>query len=460
MSPKTILVWFRNDLRIHDNEILLEAINKAERVLPVYCFDDRQFRETATGSRKTGVKRARFLLESVADLKQTLQKAGGDLLVVQGHPEIVLPEIARKYEIAEVYHHREVAHEETHISTLVEDALWKLHINLKHFIGHTMYHKEDLPFPIKDIPDVFATFKKKVERDSEIRPCFATPQHIPLPDNVEESALPSLSDLGYPETADDNAALFIGGEHEGLKHLHELFIQPQLSKKVTSNLSPWLALGCLSIRQVYWVMKEYISNPDYGGFASQVILELLWRDYYRFMFKKHGNKFFRETGFTGKPLTFAENQELQFEKWKTGHTGMPFIDAVMRELNATGYVSFTGRTAVASYLIKNLAVNWTWGAAYFEEKLIDYSPASNWGNWAAIAGVGNNPKENRDINLQKEALNYDPKGDYVRKWVPELACIPGAQVHQPWLLSETETENYGIGNTIYDAVISNLQTAT
>src|SRR6476469_10286549 len=159
---KTILVWFRNDLRIHDNEILLEATLKASIIVPVYIFDPRYYTQTSFGTLKTGHFRAKFTLESVADLKLSLQSLGGDLLILSGKPEELLPELAKQYQVDEVYHHREVASEETKISSLVEDALWKMQINLKHFIGHTMYHKEDLPFPIKDIPDVFTKFRKKV----------------------------------------------------------------------------------------------------------------------------------------------------------------------------------------------------------------------------------------------------------------------------------------------------------
>ena len=181
MSERTILVWFRNDLRIHDNEILLEAIRKADKVLPVYCFDPFYFTKTTTGEPKTGNFRARFLLESVADLRKNLQAHGAELIIRTGHPAEILPLLAEEYHVNEVYHHREVAHEETDISEQVEAALWKIKLNLKHFIGHTLYHKEDLPFPIKDIPDSFATFKKKIERDSNVRPCIDTPGEISTP---------------------------------------------------------------------------------------------------------------------------------------------------------------------------------------------------------------------------------------------------------------------------------------
>ncbi len=207
MSERTILVWFRNDLRIHDNEILLEAVRKADKVLPVYCFDPYYFEKTSSGNSKTGNIRARFLLESVADLRKNLKNIGGELIIRIGNPAEILPQLAEQYHINEVYHHREVAHEETQISEEVEAALWKIKLNLKHFIGHTLYHKEDLPFPIKDIPDSFAVFKKKVERDSNVRPCIGTPGKpfippiLPMPESC-----PRCRNLGFDELEDDPRA--------------------------------------------------------------------------------------------------------------------------------------------------------------------------------------------------------------------------------------------------------------
>ena len=197
MSGKTILVWFRKDLRIHDNEILTEAVRKGGSIIPVYCFDPRQFELTSFNTSKTGLIRAKFLLESVADLRNSFRAAGGDLIIRIGKPESILPELVAKYKVHEVYHHREVASEETGVSTLVENALWKLKINLKHFIGHTLYHKEDLPFPINTIPDVFTNFRKKVERDSSVRSCFKAPGAMKFPENMETGALPELFDFGF-----------------------------------------------------------------------------------------------------------------------------------------------------------------------------------------------------------------------------------------------------------------------
>lgn len=433
MSEKTILVWFRNDLRIHDNEILLEATLKGTKVLPVYCVDPRYFTQTEYGTLKTGNFRAQFFLESLACLKQSLKNLGGDLLIVTGKPEELIPDICKKYGVDAVYHHREVASEETEISSNVEDALWKMQINLKHFIGHTMYHKEDLPFPIKDIPDVFTNFRKKVEREGEIRPSFESPTEINLPENVESSEVPSIEDLGlkYPDKDDRSVLDFKGGEVEALKRLNYYLWETDLLlnyKKTrngliggdySSKFSPWLAAGCLSPRAIYWEVKKYEKERGANDSTYWLIFELLWRDYFRFMFKKHGTSYFMQTGIKGAEPELAPNQEELFELWKNAETGIAFIDANMKELNLTGFMSNRGRQVVASYLVNDLKVNWTWGAAYFEEKLIDYSPASNWGNWAYVAGVGNDPRENRYFNVEKQAKDYDPKGEFVDLWLTQ-----------------------------------------
>jgi deoxyribodipyrimidine photo-lyase len=442
MDERTILVWFRNDLRIHDNEILLEATRKANKILPVFCFDPFYFQTTGFGTRKTGPLRARFLIESVADLRQSLKKLGGDLIIRIGHPADIIPELAFKYGVSEVYHHREVAAEETRISAEVEAALWKLKLNLKHFIGHTLYHKEDLPFPIKDIPDVFNTFRKKVERDSAIRNCFDSPDKISTPLIDDAGMLPCLNDLGLESLDTHEDGYFKGGEISGLAQMESYFkgaddISASGSCRVSgssSALSPWISMGCLSPRQIYWEIKKEQVNKAMADKGAKLILELLWRDYFRFMFKKHGNQYFQVQGFNNVAPPVAENEVQRYEHWKNGQTGVPFVDASMKELNATGFISVTSRKSVASYLVKDLQVNWLRGAAYFEEQLVDYAPASNWGNWANVAGVGNDPREDKYYNAIKQGIGYDAKGDYIKKWLPALAEVPAKMVHAPFLL--------------------------
>ncbi len=430
MSEKTILVWFRNDLRIHDNEILLEAVRKADKILPVYCFDPYYFRKNPSGNAKTGNLRARFLLEAVADLRKNLTNIGGELIIRMGSPAEILPQLAEQYHVNEVYHHREVAHEETDISGQVEAALWKIKLNLKHFIGHTLYHKEDLPFPIKDVPDSFAVFKKKIERDSNVRPCIGTPEAIFIPNIIDAGELPSLKMLGLDEPVDDvrDTTSFIGGETAALIQLKQFFLnndRVNFGKNTrnssafndhSSKLSPWIALGCISLRKVYWEVIKHQPSAQ-SAHVNMLILELLWRDYFRFMFKKHGPQFISAKNLSeDRPLIVLAQEEL-FENWKNGETGVPLIDAIMHELNATGYINKYNRQVTAGFLVNDLKVEWTKGAAYFEEKLIDYSPASNWGNWAFIAGI-NDPRESRYTIATKPAIELETKNDFIDTWLP------------------------------------------
>jgi deoxyribodipyrimidine photo-lyase len=413
MKQKKILVWFRNDLRLHDNEMLVEAVAKSDSILPVYFFDPRYFEEARFGSLKMGAARAQFLLESVQSLRTTFQNLGGDLLLIHGKPEDHIKELAERFEITEVYHHREVGPEETVISTHVEDLLWTLKINLKHFIGHTLYNKEDLPFPIKDIPDVFAQFKKKTERDAIVKTCFEPPMAISFVDNDDWGLLPDLQQLGLDTVSSENYAT--GGEIAGLKHL-DLLLQPGAPIYLKSTgksaadragffakISAWLALGCVSPRKVYWMIKA--AEDQYGSNANfnHILLGLLWRDYFRFMFKKHGIGFFDDPD--------SENlfQELdsslvqpELEKWKAGITEHPLVDQHMHDLNTTGFISHAARLLVATYLIHIVKIHWIYGAAYFEEKLVDYAPASNWGNWANVAGVGKDLKSKNTFDLEKQ----------------------------------------------------------
>jgi deoxyribodipyrimidine photo-lyase len=446
---KRIVVWFRNDLRLHDHIALCEALQKAEEVIPVYCIDD-QFLAKKDGSSRTNSFRLAATLSAVQNLKSNFQAIGGDLIVVRGKPEELISEIASRYQANAVYAFKEVAWEEVRSADRVEEHLWKFRIPLHQYIGNTLYNKEDLPFPIKDIPDIFSNFRKRLERDAIVRPCVPTPSRIRIPTDLQKSIVPSVTELGFeiPATDPRISMDYSGGETAALAHFQKYVWEDQhlLTYKETRNqligasysskLSTWLSLGCISPRKVYWEIQRFEKEVEANESTYWLYFELLWRDYFRFMFKKHGNALFREDGIRRVIRTDKScEQEIRFEAWKNGCTGIPFIDANMRELNATGFMSNRGRQNVASYLINDLHITWTKGAEYFEEKLIDYNPSSNWGNWAYLAGVGNDPREQRYFNIDKQARDYDASGEYVRLWLPELQKVPTNFIHQPYLLS-------------------------
>lgn len=426
---KRAIVWLKTDLRLHDNETLVHAIEHSDEIIPIYCIDNEHFTETEFGFKKTGNFRAKFLLESLIDLDRSLRELGSGLIIVKGKPENELCKIAHQYEVQHVYAKREVAFEELKTEARVETELWKQHIKFDTFSTSTLYHAQDLPFTIRDIPDVFTNFRKQVERESEIRAVFEKPLSINSP-KVPDLDLPTLIDLGLENfESDERAALqFNGGENEALKRLnYYLFETKAISTyKNTRNgmvgdlystkFSPWLALGCISPRKIYAEIKKYEKVYKANESTYWVIFELLWRDYFRFMMKKYRHKFFLQNGIKDTEKPMQKHSQESFDNWKNGETGNDFIDANMKELQLTGFMSNRGRQNIASYLINDLKLDWRYGAAYFEQQLIDYDASSNWGNWAYLAGVGNDPRDERYFNTEKQAQNYDPDFKYRNLW--------------------------------------------
>ena len=427
---KTALVWFKTDLRIQDNETLVKALSKSDQVIPVYCLDESHFTTTPYGFQKTGNFRAQFLLESLQDLDAQLRTLGSGLLLVKGKPEIELPKLVQAYRIQKVYAKREVAFEENKTEKAVQSALFKLGCEFESISTSTLYHAEDLPFSIKDIPEVFTNFRKKTEKDAEIRPPFAAPTRISSP-KIPPLQLYSLTDLGLEKCVFDNRAVlqFKGGETEALSRLTHYFYDTQLlstyketrngmvGADYSSKFSPWLALGCISPRYIYAQVQRYEAQFGANDSTYWLVFELLWRDYFRFMFKKHKTKYFLYEGIkTDKVLSKSLNEKL-LSQWINGTTPSDFVNANMIELKQTGFMSNRGRQNVASYFCNELQQDWRIGAAYFEQQLIDYDVSSNWGNWAYLSGVGNDPRGHRYFNIEKQAADYDKNKAFRNLWL-------------------------------------------
>ena len=427
---KTALVWFKTDLRIEDNETLVKAIAQSEKVIPVYCFDESHFETTEYGFKKTGSFRAQFLLESLQDLEGKLRELGSGLLIVQGKPEVEIPKLVQEYKAQKVFAKREVAFEEIQTQKVVQNELFKLRFELDTFSTSTLYHAEDLPFSIKDIPDVFTNFRKKTEKDATIRKPFEAPTKINSP-VIPAMELPTLEALGLTKTTIDSRAvlLFKGGESEAIQRLQHYFYDTQClsSYKETRNgmvgadysskFSPWLALGCISPRFIYTEIKKYEKQFGANDSTYWLVFELLWRDFFRFMFKKYQTKFFLYEGIKSEKVNSKSLNEKLLSQWMNGTTPSDFINANMLELQQTGFMSNRGRQNVASYFCNELNMDWRVGAAYFEEQLIDYDVCSNWGNWAYLAGVGNDPRGHRYFNIDKQAADYDKKKLFRNLWL-------------------------------------------
>uniref|UniRef100_A0A3Q3KQD9 Cryptochrome DASH n=1 Tax=Mastacembelus armatus TaxID=205130 RepID=A0A3Q3KQD9_9TELE len=449
-APRTIICLLRNDLRIHDSELFHWAQTHAEYIVPLYCFDPRHYMGTYNYNLpKTGPFRLHFLLESIRDLRNTLLNKGGNLVVRRGKPEQVVAELIKQLgSVSTVAFHEEVTSEELNVEKKLKKACDQMEVKVHTFWGSTLYHRDDLPFHhISGLPDVYTQFRRAVETRSRVRPLFPTPEQLkPLPPGLAEGAIPTAEDLQQTEPVSDPRSAFPcnGGETQALARLKHYFWDTNavamyketrnglIGVDYSTKFAPWLAVGCISPRYIYHQIKQYEKERTANQSTYWVIFELLWRDYFRFVGVKYGNRLFHVKGTvntTFKLLLCIINA------YKEGRTGVPFVDANMRELAMTGFMSNRGRQNVASFLTKDLGLDWRLGAEWFEYLLIDYDVCSNYGNWLYSAGVGNDPRENRKFNMIKQGLDYDSNGDFVRQWVPELQNIKGADVHTPWTLS-------------------------
>jgi deoxyribodipyrimidine photo-lyase len=427
---KKSIVWFKTDLRLRDNETLAEAVKHSDEILPVYCIDQRDLRVTEFGLNKTGSFRMQFILESLRDLDDQLRKKGSGLFIVKGKPENALLKIATQYGISKVYAQREVAFEEKRTEAKVEKELGKINCILETHGTSTLYHPDDLPFSLQDLPDVFTNFRKRVEKESLVRSLFDTPDYIKSP-SIQSLSLPTPEESGIAATLNDPRAAyyFKGGSTEAHKRLHHYFSGSQavstyketrnslLGADYSTKFSAWLAQGCLSPREIYHELKKYEAIYGENESTYWVVFELMWRDYFRFVMTKYGHKLFLKNGIKTGSTHLNMHDSALFQQWVSGTTGVDFVDANMNELRLTGFMSNRGRQNVASYLVNDLKLDWRYGAAYFEQQLIDYDVCSNWGNWAYLAGVGNDPRGQRYFNIEKQAHDYDPSKLYRDLWL-------------------------------------------
>ncbi|CAB1341255.1 unnamed protein product [Coregonus sp. 'balchen'] len=401
-TSRTVICLLRNDLRLHDNEVFHWAQRNAEHIVPLYCFDPGHYLGTANYNLpRTGPFRLRFLLDSIQDLRTSLIQRGSTLVVRRGRPEEVVSDLIKQLgSVSAVAFHEEMK--------VKVHTCW----------GSTLYHRDDLPFNhLSRLPDVYTQFRKAVETQGRVRPVLPTLDQLkPLPpgSGLDEGPIPSPEDL---EQTDTDAVATYKETRNGL-----------MGMDYSTKFSPWLAIGCISPRYIYQQIKKYESERTANQSTYWVVFELLWRDYFKFVGAKYGDRLFDIKGLQDKSIPWKKDMNL-FNAWKEGRTGVPFVDANMRELALTGFMSNRGRQNV------------------------DHDVSSNYGNWLYSAGIGNDPRENRKFNMIKQGLDYDNnvcfsltnntvelpqlylKGDYVRFWVQELQGIRGGDVHTPWTLS-------------------------
>ena len=443
----TTLLWFRRDLRLDDHPALWRACADGP-VIPVYCLPPESetgpLYSTGVSLARCGAHRHRFLLEALHDLRSALRACGSNLIVMNAPPEQALPQLASATGARRLVTTWQPGTEEAAQVEAVRLTMGPLPVDEVENDG--LFRRAQLPFPLARLPGTFTGFRKRVEAHFDMDPPLLAPQRLP--------SIPAAAralDQGLPERPaadrDPRAALQLqGGERAGRARLRHYLWDSEairdykqtrnglLGADYSSKLSPWLALGCLSPRRVVSEVRRFEREVIANDSTYWLIFEVLWREYFRWVAGEAGARLFAFNGISERRLPEPPFNAERFQRWCEGRTGLPFVDANMRELNATGFMSNRGRQNVASFLIHDLAMDWRLGAAWFEQQLIDYDVASNWGNWAYIAGAGTDPRQGRWFNVLNQALRYDSRGDYVCHWIPELKTLEAGHRHTPFLL--------------------------
>ncbi len=436
----TAVYWFRHDLRLSDNPALSfacqQCLQQGSNLALVVCLPKDQ--QTRWGFARVGQHRKMYLADTVRELAAQCEQLGKRLLVVAGDPATQLPALMRQLNATTLYCEEIAAPEEiAEISALRQQALIANRFEVLTTWQSSLLEPTQLPFQVAELPLVFTTFRNLLEKAGcRPRPPFPMVSQLPaMPEQAAAIESIDLSRWAGVVAADPRSALPYqqlcarAGETAAQQHLQRYFQSGQArSYKETRNgligfvystkFSPWLASGALSARQIFQQLAAHEAEQGQNNSTYWIWFELLWRDYFRFLHLRFGRQLYLANGLK-TPQQHPQkhpHHPVFFQRWCQGKTGQPLIDAGMRELAATGYLSNRMRQIVASFLVNDLQCDWRAGAAWFEAQLIDYDVYSNQGNWLYLAGFGTDPRENRRFNLDKQLQTYDPRREYLQLW--------------------------------------------
>ncbi len=435
-----VIHWFRRDLRLTDNTALLEALRSGQSVITVFVFDP-----AILNSDNAGAARMAFMLGGLANLRTAIHKAGGRLLFYQGNPRQVLPRLVEDTNASAVYCNRDYTPYAQRRDDEVEDAL---NVPLNRYHDTVIMAPGTVMTNKGDSYTVYTPFKKKwrnLSQSSDYAYETDLPGDLYQIQDINAHNLPTLADLGFNEThrvpaASEDAAQqrltdFLGGSvYEYEEGRNELALHPFDGPAGTSQLSPYFRMGMLSPRQaVSEARTAYQHAQDNTGRESVTtwVDELIWREFYTHIMAHYPHVYRGNFRNEYDNLDWDHNPEA-LDAWKNGETGYPIVDAAMRQLKATGWMPNRARMIVASFLTKDLLINWREGEQHFMQYLVDGDPAANNGGWQWAAGTGTDAQPYfRIFNPTTQGERYDTDGEYIREWVPELADMSGKDIHSP-----------------------------
>ena len=446
MSDQTALYWFSNDLRLQDNITLNTVCRQSSSVAFIYVFNPLWLMPKNYHQRFIGQHPLTFIIQSLLDLEKQLKALGHTLYIVEGNPAIAIPSLVQDNDITLVGKSQQLGRYEDKTWLTLQQRLpeqkmvskWSNQLyKSEHLFGAMQFDTHGGDIVSTDSANIlqsFSKFRNHVEKQNIRQLDVSTPLSLPAPlllrGNFKTIIDLQLLQQSHFKATDpsrhSNDEIFIGGEQTAQSHLKAYFTStyPSTYKRTRNELdgwnsstkfSPYLANGNLSPRQIWAAVEEFEKKHIKNDDTYWIKFELLWREYFHWQALKQGVSLYKFKGMaSNRPLTTYLPE--RFQKWCQGNTPFALVNACMKQLNATGYMSNRGRQLTASCLVNELGVDWRYGAAYFQEKLIDHDVASNWGNWQYIAGVGVDPRGGRHFNLEKQQQSYDPKGEFVAKW--------------------------------------------
>ena len=434
------VVWFRQDLRVHDQPLLHRAAALGAPVVPLYVLPAHWTVPGPEGEDRLGAPKSAFLEECLADLSLSLEALGLALVTVVASPVTLLDDWHQREPLQVVTAEADAPEEAQAIASLRARGL------TVHEVGsRTLLAATALPWQ-GTFPATFSRFRRQVERHSGPfvdrpegkPPALGSALAPPVPAGTKGVA-PVLAQrrAGWQRCDKDYFSL-PGGEQSARQWLQRYLFDARhiahykqtrnqlIGEGYSSRLSAALAWGCLSVRQIWHAILEYEQHYGANSHSYWLRFELLWREFFHWSLREHGVQSFCFTGLSDRqaePPCLDSLAQRRWLAWQSATTGLPFIDANLRELLATGYVSNRGRQVLASFLVQDLGLDWRLGARWFERHLVDHDVASNWGNWAYIAGYGHDARGGRRFSPTREWWRHDPDASYLYYWLPELAGL-------------------------------------
>ncbi|MGI8575732.1 MAG: cryptochrome/photolyase family protein [Egibacteraceae bacterium] len=421
----TAVVLFTRDLRVHDHPAFAAACDEAERVVPLFVFDDAIW-----SSGYPNPNRARFLVQCVDDLNSRLRDRGGQLFRRRGELVAQVRDVVNQTGAEAVFLSEDVSGYAKARVERLRDGLEG--VEVRTFPGITVVAPAELATSTGGPYKVFTPYWR-AWKDRTLRPVLDAPGHVRVPTTIPVGQTPQPEELVVGEPSPE---LPRGGETAGLERLdswldgdidgyHEG--HDDLPGDVTSRLSPYLHFGCLSPRAI--VERCDRGSPGAGAFVRQVC----WRDYHHQVLAAYPEVAWEDYRTQGDRW---RGDEVDLKAWKEGRTGYPIVDAGMRQLAREGWMHNRAPLTVALFWTRDLYLDWRAGARHFLDLLVDGDLANNQMNWQWVVGTGTISRRNRTFNPLRQAERFDPDGEYVRRYVPELAGIAGAAIHKPWELDD------------------------